>query len=85
MAGQAGVVAEPLRTDDGVGAAVAVAHRRGAPVELRKRAEIGERIDHVGLAGLDLLHRGWRAPARVSSRVIGPGTERQNRSGAAAI
>ena len=45
-----------------------------------------QRVHHVGLAGLDLLEPRLRAlGARLSSCGSGPGTERQNRSGAAAM
>ena len=54
VARQAGIVAQPLRPEDRVGAAVAGSHRRGAAVELRQRADVRQRVLHVGLAGRDL-------------------------------
>jgi len=45
MAGDAGGVAEALGTEDRVRAAVAEAHRRGAPVELREPAQLGDFIN----------------------------------------
>ena len=85
MAGDAGVVAQALGPEDGVRAAVAKAHHRGAAVEERLRAQRGQHVDQVVLARLDLLEA--RLAARPRARIVaasGPGTERQNRSGAAA-
>ena len=61
VAGNAGGIAEPLRPEDRVGAAVAETHHRGLAVELRQRAQIGEHVDEIALAGLDLLEPRLRA------------------------
>src|SRR5262249_60278449 len=55
VAGNAGRVAEAFRSEDGVGAAIAEAHRHGAAVELRHFAEPRQRIGHIGLALFDLF------------------------------
>ena len=57
------------------------------PLNAGSLRDFGERVGHVGLAGLDLFEPRLRAlGARACrSRGSGPGTERQNRSGAAAI
>jgi len=64
VAGDAGIVAEPLGSEDRVGAAVAEAHRRGAPIELRQAADVGERVRHVGFARADFLQPRLRALRR---------------------
>ena len=70
MTGHAGVVAEPRRAEDGVGAAVAEAHGDGAAVVLVQRADVLERIGHVGFAGLDLFQA--RLAARPGAAVLVP-------------
>ncbi len=75
VAGDAGGVAEPLRPHDGVGAAIAEAHGGGAAVELRQRAQISERIGHVGFARPDLLQPRLRAFGR--ARIVARQRPRQ--------
>ena len=61
VTGHAGVEAEPLGTENRVGAAVAQAHRDGAAVVLGQRADRFQRVGHIGLAGLDLFEPGLAA------------------------
>src|SRR5262249_18561825 len=58
---KAGGVAESFRSKKGIGTAVAETHNGGAPIEFGQIAQLGERVGHVGLAGLDFFRPRHRA------------------------